>query len=95
VLRRQGLSLAPRRGRTTWRAFLGRHRDQLLACDFFTVDRLFLQRLYVLLFIEIGSGRGRPPMRCKDLRASSTCAMRADLTAPELRCHSLGVVPGV
>ena len=57
VLRRQGLPPAPRRGRTTWRAFLAQHRDQLLACDFFTVDTLFLQRLYVLFFIELGSRR--------------------------------------
>ncbi len=57
VLRRQGLPPAPRRGRTTWRAFVAQHRDQLLACDFFTVDTLFLQRLYVLFFIELGSRR--------------------------------------
>ncbi len=57
VLRRQGLPPAPRRGRTTWRAFLAQHREQLLACDFFTVDTLFLQRLYVLFFIELGSRR--------------------------------------
>src|SRR5829696_8041163 len=58
VLRRNGLAPAPlRRGSTTWRAFLTQHRDQLLACDFFTVDTLFLQRLYVLFFIELGSRR--------------------------------------
>ena len=57
VLRRHDLPPAPRRGRTTWRAFLAQHRDQLLACDFFTVDTLFLQRLYVLFFIELGSRR--------------------------------------
>ncbi len=57
VLRRQGLPPAPRRRRTTWRAFLARHREQLLACDCFTVDTLFLQRLYVLFFIELGSRR--------------------------------------
>jgi putative transposase len=57
VLRRQGLPPAPRRGRTTWRAFLAQHRNQLLACDFFTVDTLSLQRLYVLFFIELGSRR--------------------------------------
>lgn len=45
----------PRRGKTTWRAFLAQHRAQLFVCDFFTVDTLFLQRLYVLFFIELGS----------------------------------------
>ncbi len=57
VLRRQGLPAAPQRGRTTWRAFLARHRAQLLACACFTVDTLFLQRRYGLLFIELGSRR--------------------------------------
>jgi putative transposase len=44
VLRRQGLPPAPRRRRTTWRAFLARHRDQLLACDFFTVCMAWVHR---------------------------------------------------
>jgi putative transposase len=57
VLRRQVLPPSPCRGRTTWRAFLARHREQLLACDFFTVDTIFLQRVYVLFFIELGSRR--------------------------------------
>jgi transposase InsO family protein len=57
VLRRHGLPPAPRRRHTTWRAFLAQHREQLLACDFFTVDTLLLQRLYVLFFIELGSRR--------------------------------------
>jgi putative transposase len=57
VLRRHDLPPAPRRGHTTWRAFLAQHRAQLLACDFFTVDTLFLQRLYMLFFIERGSRR--------------------------------------
>ena len=29
----------------------------MVACDFFTVDTVFLQRLYVLFFIELGSRR--------------------------------------
>ena len=57
VLRQHRLGPAPRRGSTTWRAFVAQHRDQLLACDFLTVDTLFLQRLYVLFFIELGSRR--------------------------------------
>ncbi len=57
VLRRHDLPPAPRRGHTTWRAFLAQHRDQVLACDCFTVDTLFLQRRYVLFFIELGTRR--------------------------------------
>jgi putative transposase len=57
LLRQHGLPPAPERGRSTWRAFLGHYREYIVACDFFTVDTLFLQRLYVLVFIELGSRR--------------------------------------
>ena len=33
------------------------YKDQVLACDFFTVETLFLQTVYVLFFIEVGSRR--------------------------------------
>jgi hypothetical protein len=41
----------------TWREFLRTHRRSLLAVDFFTVETMWLQRLYVLFFIELGSRR--------------------------------------
>jgi len=46
------------RGRAaTWRDFVRTHKDQLLACDFFTVETVFLQSLYALFFLEIGTRR--------------------------------------
>jgi transposase InsO family protein len=33
------------------------YQDQVLACDFFTVETLFLQTVYRLFFIEVGSRR--------------------------------------
>jgi putative transposase len=55
VLRRHGLPSAPRRGQRPWREFVRQHADQILGVDFFTVDTVWLTRLHVLFFIEIGS----------------------------------------
>jgi len=46
-----------RRRTTTWRAFVRAHQEQLLACDFFTVETVFLQTVYALFFLEIGTRR--------------------------------------
>jgi len=57
VLRAAGVPPAMRRGQSSWRSFLRQHAATTLACDFFTVDTAWLQRLYVLVFICIGSRR--------------------------------------
>jgi putative transposase len=53
TLRRHGLDPAPRRAGTSWRAFLRQQAAGIIACDFFTVDIIWLRRLYVLFFIEL------------------------------------------
>ena len=53
-LRAAGLGPSRTRGGITWREFVRTHRHSLLAVDFFTVETLWLQRLYVLFFIELG-----------------------------------------
>jgi putative transposase len=55
VMRANGLQPAPRRAATstTWRSFLRHQAAAIVACDFFTVDTVFLQRLYVLFFIQL------------------------------------------
>ncbi len=58
-LKAAGLGPAGQRGATTWREFVRAHRQSLLAVDFFTVETIRLQRLYVLFSIELGSRRVR------------------------------------
>jgi putative transposase len=57
TLRRHGLDPAPRRADTTWCSFLRQQAAGIVACDFFTVDTVWLGRLYVLFFIELGTRR--------------------------------------
>jgi putative transposase len=57
TLRRHGLDPTPRPTTTTWRAFLRQQAAGIVACDFFTVDTVWLRRLYVLFFIELGTRR--------------------------------------
>ncbi|HEY8723702.1 MAG TPA: integrase core domain-containing protein [Gaiellaceae bacterium] len=57
VLRAAGVPPAPQRGQLDWRSFLRQHGETILACDFLTVDTVLLRRLYVLVFICIGSRR--------------------------------------
>jgi putative transposase len=56
-LRAEGLGPAATRGVMTWREFMRAHRRSMLAVDFLTVETIWLQRLYVLFFIELGSRR--------------------------------------
>ena len=57
TLRRHGLDPAPRRASSTWRAFLRQQAAGVVACDFFTVDTVWLRRLHVLFFIELATRR--------------------------------------
>ena len=57
LLGRHGLGPAPRRGGVSWRVFLRQQAASILACDFFTVETVWLKTLYVLFFIELNSRR--------------------------------------
>jgi putative transposase len=59
ILDRHGIEPAPERNRpTTWKEFLARHWELIVAADFFTVEvwtRRGLQRFLVLFFIDLST----------------------------------------
>jgi putative transposase len=57
ILKCHQMSPASVRSSTTWRTFLNHYKDQIIACDFFTIETIRLQTIYVLFFIELGSRR--------------------------------------
>jgi putative transposase len=42
---------------SSWRSFLRAQAAGTLACDFLTVETIFLQRIYVLFFISLVNRR--------------------------------------
>jgi putative transposase len=52
-----GVPPAPQRAQQSWRSFLRQQAASTLACDFFTVETLALQRIYVLFFISVATRR--------------------------------------
>lgn len=57
VLKRARVPPSGRRSHLTWKQFLAAHAETLVATDFFTVDTVFLKRLYVLVFVHLGTRR--------------------------------------
>jgi putative transposase len=57
MLQRAGVDPAPKRSAPSWRQFLRAQAGGVLAVDFFTVDTVFLKRLYVLFVIEAATRR--------------------------------------
>jgi len=51
LLARARLEPAPRRAGPSWREFLRAQAARIVACDFFTVENVFLRRYYALFFI--------------------------------------------
>ena len=57
ILRGEGIDPAPRRADLSWKEFLRAQASGTLACDFVTVDSVFLRRLFILFFIELETRR--------------------------------------
>ncbi|MEP7284408.1 MAG: integrase core domain-containing protein [Chloroflexota bacterium] len=57
ILARHGIPPAPQRSKqaSSWRHLMSHYREQILACDFFTIETIRLQTLFVLFFIEVGT----------------------------------------
>jgi putative transposase len=57
ILKRHRITPSPQRSTGSWRSLMKHYRDQILACDFFTVETIWLKTIYVLFFIELGTRR--------------------------------------
>jgi putative transposase len=57
VLLDAGIPPAPERAQSSWRTFLRQQAASTLACDFLTVETVFLQRIYVLFFVSLATRR--------------------------------------
>jgi putative transposase len=57
ILKRHRITPSSQRSTGSWRSLMTHYRDQILACDFFTVETIWLKTIYVLFFIELGNRR--------------------------------------
>ncbi len=87
ILRRAGVPPAPRRDGPSWAEFLRAQADGILACDFFTVETVFLRTLYVLVYIEIGTRRLRLSIST-EAPDSAVRFMRHSQGSSSNRCNS-------
>ena len=75
LLRQQGLGPAPSRSRLSWKTFLQAQASAIVLSDFFSVDTVFLRRLYVLLYI-VRPNYARPSIEPATLE-SAPCVLTA------------------
>jgi hypothetical protein len=75
VLADAGIPPAPQRDRQSWRNFLRRQRESMLACDFLVVHTVWLRRLYPLVFLSIGSRRVEY-LACTKTRTRPGCSSK-------------------
>jgi len=81
ILKDQGIEPAPGRSRkTTWKEFITRHWEQIVASDFFTIEvwtPTGLKRFIVLFFMELSTRRveiGGIAPECQRIMDGADCA---------------------
>lgn len=57
ILKRHRITPVTERSIGSWRSLFGHYKEQILACDFFTVETIWLKTIYVLFLIELGTRR--------------------------------------
>ncbi len=58
ILDKNGIVPVPvRNGSIGWRYLMNHYKAQMLACDFFTIETIWLKTLYIFFFIELGTRR--------------------------------------
>jgi transposase InsO family protein len=57
ILKKHRITPVSQRSTGSWRSLLKHYQDQIRACDFFTVETIWLKTIYVLFFIELGTRR--------------------------------------
>ena len=100
LLRKNKFGPAPLRSRQTWKAFLRAQASAIVLTDFFSVDTVFLKRLYVLLYMELATRRviwfgvtDRPNASWVSQQARNVSwelnehAMQAEVPDPRSRCQ--------
>ena len=86
VLRSHGLGSAPRSG-PTWKQFIAAQAKGILATDFFVVDTIGLNQLYVLFVIEL---RSRVASSVSAIIRPARLSPRLPATSPEISPSKLG-----
>jgi hypothetical protein len=92
LLREAGLGPAGERARLSWREFLRTQAHSMIAADFLTIETVWLERLYVLFFIELGSWRVH--LAGCTANPSGTCGRAISATPLTTGCHASPRAPG-
>jgi putative transposase len=88
------LQPAPRRDGPNWSEFLRAQAHGIIACDFFTVETVWLKTLYVLFFIELSTRKvhvagvtAHPDSAWVTQQARNVCMSRSNSPPPRFLIH--------